>query len=196
MVTVWTWSGSGPALPYSPLLQGPSHPNSTSLCWGLDPCEQFCLILSAKLQNYATVSLLRSLLYFAFARIIFPHFWGGSRINNVLGGLSPLYLGSCRKCLVRLLQWMRMGLVYQNQVDDQVVLLAVSANRGGPQFHWCLQTFSILRWPQCLWSTPLLDVSHALRVQPGTEMIAANCPLSIHLVTWPMLQQCWPYWVA
>lgn len=64
----------GPALPYSPLLQGPSHPNSTSLCWGLDPCEQFCLILSAKLQNYATVSLLRSLLYFAFARIIFPHF--------------------------------------------------------------------------------------------------------------------------
>lgn len=88
---------------------------------------------------------------------------------------------------------MRMGLVYQNQVDDKVVLLAVSANRGGPQFHWCLQTFSILRWPQCLWfflnlSTPLLEVSHALRVQPGTEMKAANWyigdggPLSIHLV--------------
>lgn len=88
---------------------------------------------------------------------------------------------------------MRMGLVYQNQVDDKVVLLAVSANRGGSQFHWCLQTFSILRWPPCLWfflnlSTPLLEVSHALRVQPGTEMKVANWyigdggPLSIHLV--------------
>lgn len=121
--------------------------------------------------------------------LFFLIFEGVLELTMFWGGLSPLYLGSCRKCLVRLLQWMRMGLVYQNQVDDKVVLLAVSANRGGSQFHWCLQTFSILRWPQCLWSTPLLDVSHALRVQPGTEMIAANCPLSIHLVTWPMLQQ-------